>query len=137
MLSPSKVKHRKWMKGRSHIKIASRGNKLNFGTFGLQVVEGKTWITSAHIEAGRRAIIRGIKKGGKMWIRAFPDKPVTKKGVEVPMGGGKGSVDHFVFRALPGTILFELDGVSEEVAQKAFRQAGDKMPLRTRMIKRS
>lgn len=137
MLSPAKVKHRKWMKGRRHTKIASRGNELNFGTFGLQVVKGKVWITAAHIEAGRRAIIRAIKKGGKMWIRVFPDKPVTKKGVEVPMGGGKGSVDHFVYPALPGTILFELDGVSEEVARDAFRQAGNKMPVRTRMIKRS
>lgn len=124
------------MKGRRHIKVASRGNELSFGTFGLQVTEGDTWIKAAHIEAGRLAIIRAIKKGGKMWIRVFPDKPVTKKGVEVPMGGGKGSVDHFVFPVLPGTILFELDGVSEEIAKDAFRQAGNKMPVRTRFIKR-
>lgn len=124
------------MKGRRHARFASRGNKLHFGTFGLQVVEGKVWIKATHIEAARRAITRAMKKGGKMWIRVFPDKPVTKKGTEVPMGGGKGGVDHFVYPALPGTILFELDGVPEEVARDAFRQAGDKMPVRTRMIKR-
>lgn len=136
MLAPSKVKHRKWMKGRKRIVTASRGNKLSFGSFGLQVESGDKWITARQIEAGRRAITRAMKKGGKMWIRIFPDKPVTKKGTEVPMGGGKGSPDHFVCVALPGSVLFEMDGISEEVAREACKKAGDKLPVRTRFIKR-
>ena len=124
------------MKGRRRTSVASRGNKLNFGSFGLQIESGDKWITARQIEAGRRAIVRAMKKGGKMWIRIFPDKPVTKKGTEVPMGGGKGAPDHFVYAALPGRILFEIDGVSEEIAQKAFKNAGDKMPVKTRLIKR-
>lgn len=136
MLFPSKVKHRKWMKGIRRTRIASRGNKVSFGSFGLQVESGKKWITSRQIEASRRAITRAMKKGGKMWIRIFPDKPVTKKGTEVPMGGGKGSPDHFVYAALPGNVLFEIDGTSEEVAREAFKHAGDKLPVRTRFIKR-
>jgi large subunit ribosomal protein L16 len=136
MLFPSKVKHRKWMKGRKRTAVASRGNELSFGSFGLQVESGRTWISSRQIEACRRAIVRAMKKGGKMWIRVFPDKPVTKKGTEVPMGGGKGSPDHFVVAPLPGNILFEIDGVSEEVAREAFRTAGDKLPVRTKFVKR-
>ncbi|OGZ58783.1 MAG: 50S ribosomal protein L16 [Candidatus Spechtbacteria bacterium RIFCSPHIGHO2_02_FULL_43_15b] len=136
MLLPSKVKHRKWTKGRRRAAVESRGNELSFGTFGLQVISGDKWIDSRHIEASRRAIIRAMKKGGKMWIRIFPDKPVTKKGTEVPMGGGKGGVDHFVFPVRPGRVLFELDGVSEEVAREALRVAGHKLPVRTRIIKR-
>lgn len=124
------------MKGRKHITVDSRGTELSFGSFGLQVESGEKWITSAQIEAARRTIIRALKKGGKMWIRIFPDKPVTKKGTEVPMGGGKGTPDHFVFAALPGRVLFELDGISEEAARDAFNQAGDKLPVRTRFIKR-
>ena len=112
MLMPSKVKHRKWMKGRKHIKVDQRGTGLSFGTFGLQVYSGEKWINSMQIEAARRVIVRALKKGGKMWIRIFPDKPVTRKGTEVPMGGGKGAPDHFVFAALPGRILFEFDRVS-------------------------
>ena len=136
MLFPSKVKHRKWMKGRCRTSVASRGNKLNIGSFGMQIESGDKWITSRQIEAGRRAIVRAMKKGGKMWIRIFPDKPVTKKGTEVPMGGGKGAPDHFVCAVLPGRILFEIDGVSEEIAIKAFKNAGDKMPVKTRLIRR-
>jgi len=136
MLLPSKVKHRKWMKGRKRTKVASRGNKLSFGSFGMQIESGDKWITSRQIEACRRAIVRGMKKGGKMWIRIFPDKPVTKKGTEVPMGGGKGAPDHFVCAVLPGRVLFEVDGVSEEIAKKAFKNAGDKLPVKTRFIKR-
>jgi len=124
------------MKGRRRTKVASRGNQLSFGSFGAQVESGEAWITARQIEAARRAIVRALKKGGKMWIRVFPDKPVTRKGTEVPMGGGKGSVDHFVYPAKPGTVLFEVDGVSEEIAREAFRKAGDKMPVRTRFIKR-
>lgn len=124
------------MKGRKRTSIDYRGSTLSFGSFGLRVETGEKWITSAQIEAARRTIVRALKKGGKMWIRIFPDKPVTKKGTEVPMGGGKGSVDHFVFAALPGRVLFEIDGVSEEVAREVFKEAGDKLPVRTKMIKR-
>lgn len=124
------------MKGRKRTSVASRGNTLSFGSFGLQIESGDTWITARQIEAARRAIVRGMKKGGKMWIRIFPDKPVTRKGTEVPMGGGKGSPDHFVYAGLPGMILFEVDGVSEEIARAAFKNAGDKMPVRTRFIRR-
>jgi large subunit ribosomal protein L16 len=136
MLFPSKVKHRKWMKGRYRSKFETRGTELNFGSFGLQVERGSKWITSRQIEAGRRAIVRGMKKGGKMWIRIFPDKPVTKKGTEVPMGGGKGAVDHFVFAVRPGRVLFEVDGVPEEVAVNALKAAGFKMPVKTKIIRR-
>lgn len=136
MLFPSKVKHRKWMKGRKHTRVDYRGNKLSFGSFGMQIESGDTWITSRQIEACRRAIVRSMKKGGKMWIRIFPDKPVTRKGTEVPMGGGKGTPDHFVYAALPGRVLFEIDGVSEDVARDAFKTAGDKLPVKTRFIKR-
>lgn len=136
MLFPSKVKHRKWMKGRRRTQIEARGSELSFGSFGMQVESGDKWITARQIESCRRAIVRSMKKGGKMWIRVFPDKPVTKKGTEVPMGGGKGSVDHFVYAALPGRILFEIDGVSEEVAREAFKTAGYKLPVRTKFVKR-
>lgn len=138
MLFPSKVKHRKWMKGRRRRKarVASRGTEVSFGSFGMQITSGNKWITSRQIEACRRAIVRAMKRGGKIWIRIFPDKPVTKKGTEVPMGGGKGAPDHFVYAALPGRVLFEVDGVSEEVARAAFKTAGDKLPVRTRFIKR-
>jgi len=136
MLFPSKVKHRKWMKGRRRTSVASRGNKVSFGSFGLQIERGDKWITSRQIEAGRRAIVRSMKKGGKMWIRIFPDKPVTTKGTEVPMGGGKGSVDHFVYAAIPGRVLFEVDGVPEEIARKALKKAADKLPVKTRVIQR-
>lgn len=136
MLFPSKVKHRKWMKGRRRARMESRGNKVSFGSFGLQVESEGPWITGRQIEAARRAITRTMKKGGKLWIRIFPDKPITRKGTEVPMGGGKGTVSYFVYPARPGKILFEVDGVPEDVAREAFRLAGDKMPVRTRFLKR-
>jgi large subunit ribosomal protein L16 len=97
---------------------------------------GWKWVDSRQIEAARRCIIRYLRKGGKLWIRIFPDKPVTKKGTEVPMGGGKGSVSHYVSDVKPGRILFELEGVSEEIARKAFKEASDKLPLQTKFIKR-
>lgn len=136
MLSPSKVKHRKWMKGHYRARMESRGNKVSFGSFGLQVESEGPWITGRQIEAARRAITRTMKKGGKLWIRIFPDKPITRKGTEVPMGGGKGTVSYFVYPARPGKILFEVDGVPEEVARDAFRLAADKMPVRTRFVRR-
>jgi len=129
---PKKVKHRKWRKGRSK-GIETRGTELAFGTFGLKSLETK-WITARQIEAARRAVIRYLKKGGKLWVRIFPDKPVTKKGTEVPMGGGKGGVDHYVFPIKPGRIIFELEGLKEEQAREAFEKAADKLPIKTKFI---
>ena len=134
ILMPKKVKHRKWHKGRSK-GISFRGTGLSFGAFGLMALETR-WISARQIEAARRAIIRYLRKGGKLWIRIFPDKPVTRKGTEVPMGGGKGSVDHYVFPIKPGRIIFELDGVKEEVAKEAFEKAGAKLPIKTKFIAR-
>ena len=134
MLMPRKVKHRKWRKGRSK-GVERRSTELSFGTFGLKSL-GKKWLTSRQIEAARRAVMRYLKKGGKLWVRIFPDKPVTKKGTEVPMGGGKGSVDHYVFPIKPGRIIFELEGIPEEQAKDAFRKAAAKLPLKTKFIKR-
>lgn len=131
---PRKVKHRKWQKGRSKGR-ASRGTEIKFGSFGLKSLDTR-WITARQIEAARRAIIRYLKKGGKLWIRIFPDKPVTRKGTEVPMGGGKGKVDHYVFPIKPGRIIFELEGVEEKIAREALRKASDKLPVKTKFIKR-
>ncbi len=134
MLTPKKVKHRKWQRGRSR-GIEVRATELVFGIYGLKAMEPR-WITARQIEASRRAIMRYMKKGGKLWIRVFPDKPVTKKGTEVPMGGGKGGVDHYVFPARPGRILFELDGLKEDIAKEAMRMAADKLPIKTKFIKK-
>ncbi|MEX0877320.1 MAG: 50S ribosomal protein L16 [Candidatus Spechtbacterales bacterium] len=136
MLLPKKVKHRKWWKGRKRTSMESRGTYLAFGQYGLQVSEGEAWITSRQIEASRRAITRYMKRGGKVWIRVFPDKPVTRKGTEVPMGGGKGAVDHFVTPVYPGRVLFEVDGVSEEIAREALKRASYKLPVKTKVIVR-
>ena len=132
ILMPKKVKHRKWQRGKSK-GIETRATELAFGSFGLKSLETK-WITARQIEASRRAVIRYLKKGGKLWVRIFPDKPVTQKGTEVPMGGGKGSVDHYVFPIKPGRIIFELEGVKEELAREAFRKATDKLPIKTKFI---
>lgn len=134
MLYPKKVKHRKWQKGRSK-GVESRATELVFGTFGLKSL-GTKWITARQIEAARRVIIRYLRKGGKLWIRIFPDKPVTKKGTEVPMGGGKGSVDHYVFPIKPGRIIFEVEGIKEAEAKEAFQKASAKLPIKTKFIKR-
>lgn len=136
MLFPSKVKYRKWTKksGVSRGK-ETRGIELAFGEFGLKALQDG-WITARQIEAARRAMLRTLKKGGKIWIRIFPDKPRTKKGTEVPMGGGKGSVDHYVAVARGGRILFELGGVSEDVAREAFGKAADKLGVKTKFIRR-
>ncbi len=132
MLYPKKVKHRKWQRGRLK-GVASRGTQLSFGSFGLKTTE-EGWLTSRQIEAARRAIIRYLRKGGKMWIRVYPDQPVTVKGSEVPMGGGKGVVDHYVAPVRPGRVIFEIDGISEEMAQEAFRRASDKLPLEMKFV---
>jgi len=131
---PKKVKHRKWQKGRSR-GMASRGTTLAFGAYGLKA-EGTSWISSRQIEAARRAIIRTARKGGKVWVRIFPDKPVTQKGTEVPMGGGKGALDHYVFPVTPGRILFELDGVEEDIARHALRLGAHKLPIAARFVRR-
>jgi len=134
MLTPKKVKHRKWQKGRSKKReVETRGTKLSFGIAGLQAMEN-CWVDSKQIEAARKAVSHFFKKGGKLWIRIFPDKPVTKKPPEVTLGGGKGAVDHYVFPVKKGRILFELDGISLEQAKQAFIQAGHKLPLKTRII---
>ena len=134
ILMPRKVKHRKWRKGRSK-GIETRGTEMDFGSFGLKSLETK-WISARQIEAARRAIIRYLKKGGKLWIRIFPDKPVTRKGTEVPMGGGKGTVEFYVFPIKPGRIIFELEGIKEEVAREALKKAADKLPVKTKFVKR-
>lgn len=138
MLSPKKVKHRKWQKGRAGVKgrgKETRGCKLSFGAFGLKATESR-WLTARQIEAARRAMTRYVQRGGKIWIRVFPDKPITKKGIEVPMGGGKGSPEAYVTPVKPGRILFEMDGVTEEMAKEAMRRAGHKLPIKTKFVKR-
>jgi len=134
MFEPKKMKHRKWHKGRSK-GIERRGTEISFGSFALKAVSAK-WITSAQLEAARRAIIRYLKKKGKLWIRIFPSKPITSKGDEVPMGGGKGSVSHYVFPIKPGKIIFELDGVEEELAKEIFRKASDKLSVKAKFVKK-
>ena len=133
MLTPKKVKHRKWQKGTSRGR-ETRGTQLAFGQFGLKAMETH-WISARQLEAARRAIIRYLRKGGKVWIRIFPDKPITRKGTEVPMGGGKGGVDHYVYPIKPGRVMFEVDGLDEQTAKEAFRKAADKLPIRTKFIK--
>lgn len=136
MFQPKKVKHRKWHKGRRRIKgVTKAGASLAFGAYGLKAEEA-IWIASRQIEAARRSMTRYIQRGGKIWIRIFPDKPVTNKGQEVPLGGGKGSVDHYVFAVKPGRILFEMDGIPEETAREALRRASRKLPIKTKFVKR-
>lgn len=136
MLLPKRVKYRKWQKGRRrHKGIDNRGTELSFGMYGLKSLS-HGWLTSRQIEAARKAITHHIQKEGKIWIRIFPDKSRTKKGTEVPMGGGKGSVDHYVAVVKPARIIFEIDGVSEEMAKEALRKAAAKLPIETKFIKR-
>ena len=134
MLQPKKQKYRKQQKGRSLGRLKeTRGIVLSFGNIGLQAEEG-AWITANQIEAARKAISHALAKEGKFWIKIFPDKPITKMPPEVTMGGGKGEVDHFVAPVRPGRILFEIDGVSLETATIALRNAGHKLPIKTRII---
>ena len=132
---PKRVKHRKWRKRTYSKGIDRKSTQIAFGSFALKSY-GEKWVSSRQIEAARRVIIRYMRKGGKLWLRIFPDKPVTKKGTEVPMGGGKGSVDHYVFPLRPGRIIFEIDGLSEKESKEALRKAGDKLPLKTKIIRR-
>jgi large subunit ribosomal protein L16 len=136
MLVPKKVKHRKWMKGRRKSrKIEMRGASLSYGSYGLKAMSS-AWIDSRQIESARRAITNSVKRAGKVFIRIFPDKPVTERPPEVTMGGGKGSVDHYVFPVRPGRIMFEMDGVTEAQAREALRLAGFKLPVRSRFVKK-
>jgi|UniRef100_A0A7C3WS22 large subunit ribosomal protein L16 len=132
MLSPKRVKHRKVQKGRMKGK-ASRGNYLAFGEYGLQALE-PAWITAQQIEAARIAITRHVKRGGKIWIRIFPDKPITRKPAETRMGKGKGNPEGWVAVVKPGRILYEMSGVDREVAEEALRLAAHKLPCRTKFV---
>jgi len=134
MLMPKRVKFRKWHKGRKRGKgKASASLELNFGSYGLKSQE-HAWVTARQIEAARRCLTHFLKKGGRVWIRIFPDKPVTKKGAEVPMGGGKGAPEFFVAIVKPGTVMFEMEGVSLEKAEEAMRLASYKLPVKTKFI---
>ena len=132
MLQPKKTKFRKSMKN-PQTGNATRGSNVDFGKYALKAME-PAWITARQIEAARRAMTRYVKRGGKIWIRIFPDKPVTKKPNEVRMGSGKGSLDHFVAVVKPGRILFEMDGVPLDVAKEALRLAHHKLPIKTKFI---
>jgi large subunit ribosomal protein L16 len=139
MLFPKKVKHRKWQTGRKHptrlMAPETRGLTVSFGAFGLKA-QTQARVKSNQIEAARRVISRTLGKTGKVWIRIFPDKPVTKKAAEVPMGKGKGDPDHFMFEVRPGRIVFEIDGVTEAVAREALRKATAKLPLKATVVSR-
>ncbi|MBP6860711.1 MAG: 50S ribosomal protein L16 [Candidatus Pacebacteria bacterium] len=140
MLFPKKVKHRKWQTGRKSPERLNRpdtrGTKVSFGSFALKATSASR-LTSNQIEAARKVITRATGKGGKMWIRVFPDRPVTAKPAEVGMGSGKGDPKGFVFEVRPGRVLFELDGVPEAAARASLRQAGMKLPMRTTVVARS
>lgn len=134
MLLPKKVKHRKWHKGRKrNLGVATRCNTLAFGSYGLKSTT-HAWINSRQLEAARRAIAHFVKRGGKVWIRIFPGKPVTKKGAEVPMGGGKGSPEYFVAVVKPGTVIFEMEGIARDQAQEALRLALHKLPIQGKFV---
>lgn len=135
MLQPKRTKYRKQYKGRNR-GLANRGNMVDFGDFGLKVTE-RGRITARQIEAARRTITRAIKRGGKVWIRIFPDKPITKKPLEVRQGKGKGNVEYWVAKVQPGKVIFEIGGISEELAREAFALAKAKLPMRTIFVKRT
>ena len=135
MLQPKRTKYRKVQKGRNR-GIASRGSKVSFGEYGLKAI-GRGRITSRQIEAARRAMTRHIKRGGKIWIRVFPDKPITGKPLEVRQGKGKGNVEYWVAQIQPGRVLYEVQGVSEALAREAFQLAAAKIPIATTFTKRS
>jgi len=138
MLYPKKVKFRKWQRLRTNRKkpgVATRGTTVAFGSFGLKAEEER-WITSQQIESCRKAISRYVQKTGKTWTRIFPDKPITKRPPEVTMGGGKGDPAGYVVPVKPGRILFEIDGISEELSREALRKAAAKLPIKTKIVKR-
>lgn len=139
MLFPKKVKHRKWQTARKSVAKRSRpdtrGITVSYGAYGLKATTPSR-VKSNQIEAARRVISRTMGKAGKSWIRIFPDRPITRKAAEVPMGKGKGDPDHFVFEVQPGRILFEIDGVSEDIAREAFRKACAKLPVQGKLVRR-
>jgi large subunit ribosomal protein L16 len=134
MLTPKRTKYRKQQRGRMK-GYATRGNNVTFGEYGMQALD-QAWITSRQIEAARRAVQRYVKRSGKLWIRIFPDKPVTSRAAETRMGSGKGAVEHYVAVVKPGRILFEISGVTEAQAKEAFRLAGHKLPIKIQVISR-
>ena len=134
MLQPKRTKFRKQMKGRNR-GLAQSGNKVSFGEFGLKAI-GRGRITARQIEAARRTITRTVKRGGKLWIRVFPDKPISKKPLEVRMGKGKGNVEYWVAQIQPGRMLYEIEGVNEDLARQAFALAAAKLPVQTAFVKR-
>ncbi|RMF98327.1 MAG: 50S ribosomal protein L16 [Gammaproteobacteria bacterium] len=134
MLQPKRTKYRKQQKGRNR-GLAQRGNQVSFGEFGLKAT-GRGRLTARQIEAARRAMTRHVKRGGKIWIRVFPDKPITKKPLEVRQGKGKGNVEYWVAQIQPGRVLYEMEGVSESVAREAFRLAAAKLPMATAFVTR-
>ena len=133
MLMPKKVKHRKIHRGGAVSGTATKGTEVSFGSYGLKATTAGL-VSARQIEAARRAMTRYIKRGGKIWIRIFPDKPMTKKGDETPMGKGKGSVDHFVAKIKAGRMMFEMDGVTEDVAKEAMRLASHKLNVKTKFV---
>jgi len=135
MLQPKRTKFRKQQKGRNR-GLAERGSSVSFGEFALKAV-GRGRMTARQIEAGRRAMTRRVRRGGKIWIRVFPDKPITQKPLEVRQGKGKGSVEYWVCQIQPGRVLYEMEGVSEDVARDAFRLAAAKLPFETTIVKRT
>jgi large subunit ribosomal protein L16 len=135
VLQPKRTKFRKQHKGRNR-GLALRGSKVSFGEFGLKAI-GRGRLTARQIEAGRRAITRHVKRGGKIWIRVFPDKPITKKPLEVRQGKGKGGVEYWVSQIQPGRVLYEMEGVPEDIAREAFTLAAAKMPFKTSFVKRT
>ena len=135
MLMPKKVKHRRVMKGRMRGK-ATRGERLSFGDFGLKAMDAG-WITDRQIEAARIAMTRHVKRGGKIWIRLFPDKPITRKPAETRMGSGKGAPDHWVAVVKPGRVLYEIVGVDETLAREAMKLAAQKLPIKTKFVSRA
>ena len=134
MLQPTRTKYRKQHKGRNR-GLAERGGRVSFGEYGLKATT-RGRLTARQIEAARRAITRYVKRGGKVWIRVFPDKPVSKKPLEVRMGSGKGNVEYWVALVQPGSVLYEMEGVSEDIAREAFRLAAAKLPIRTMFVER-
>jgi large subunit ribosomal protein L16 len=135
MLQPKRTKYRKQMKGRNR-GLALRGNKVSFGEFGLKATT-RGRLTSRQIEAARRALTRFIKRGGRVWIRVFPDKPVSKKPLEVRMGSGKGNVEYWVAEIKPGAVLYEMEGINEQEAREAFKLAAAKLPVQTMFVART
>jgi large subunit ribosomal protein L16 len=134
VLQPKRTKFRKQFKGKNR-GLAQSGNKVSFGEFGLKATE-RGRVTARQIEAARRAMTRAVKRGGKIWIRVFPDVPISSKPLEVRMGKGKGNVDYWVSKVQPGTMLYEMEGVSEEMAREAFRLAANKLPVKTTFVSR-